>query len=177
MLQEAHVVGFDDFGYYNNKNRFGNGMHKPHPWRFASVQQAVPQNVWEEIWRRMTTAIDRHSAHFELDFLDHQVCFPHLLRVLVYLTEPETKQQWSKDVVDLLRKAIHERSAGPISRDIARSSPSAEITYSTSWSTKQYSHWQQRKWKGHKKAKDKAEGVWHFQIQQRGWCLCNTFSC
>ena len=39
--------------------------------------------------------------------------FPHLLRVLVYLTESETKQKWSKDVADLLRKAIHERNARP----------------------------------------------------------------
>ena len=43
MLQEAPVVEFDELGYYNNKNRFGNGMYKPHPCRFVSVQQAVPQ--------------------------------------------------------------------------------------------------------------------------------------
>lgn len=49
------------------------------------------KSVWEEIWRRMTTAIDRPSTRFELDFLNNQVYFPHLLRVLVYLTESETK--------------------------------------------------------------------------------------
>lgn len=35
------------------------------------------------------------------------------LRELEYLTEPDGKQKWSKEVADLLRKAIHERNTRP----------------------------------------------------------------
>ncbi len=73
----------------------------------------VLEGKFDESLKNMVAATDRHSAYFALNFLDHQVCLAHLLRGLEYLTELAHKQNWSKDVADLLRKAIHERNEHP----------------------------------------------------------------
>ena len=36
---------------------------------------------------RMAVVADRHSTHFDIDFLNHQVCLTHLLRECQYLNE------------------------------------------------------------------------------------------
>lgn len=62
---------------------------------------------------RMTAVTDRHSAYFALHFLNHQVCLAHLLRELQYMSELNTKQNWSDKITDLFREAIHERNSNP----------------------------------------------------------------
>ena len=61
----------------------------------------------------MTAVTDRHSAYFALHFLNHQVCLAHLLRELQYMSELNTKQNWSGKITDLFREAIHERNTNP----------------------------------------------------------------
>lgn len=70
----------------------------------------VLEDKFGESLKNMVAVTDRHSAYFALNFLDHQVCLVHLLRKLEYLTELAPKQNYSKDVEDQLRKAIHERN-------------------------------------------------------------------
>ena len=57
--------------------------------------------------------VDRHSAYFTLNFLNHQVCVAHLLRELQYLNELDKEQQWSRNVESLLQQAVHERNENP----------------------------------------------------------------
>lgn len=61
----------------------------------------------------MIAVTDRHSAYFALHFLNHQVCLAHILRELQYLDELDTTQQWSGEVEQLLKEAIHERNTRP----------------------------------------------------------------
>lgn len=61
----------------------------------------------------MTAVTDRHSAHFALHFLNHQVCLVHLFRELQYLSELDISQKWSGQVANLFREAIHEKNTNP----------------------------------------------------------------
>ena len=63
--------------------------------------------------KRMTAVTDRHSAYIALHFLNHQICLAHLLRELQYMSELNTKQNWSDKITDLFREAIHERKSNP----------------------------------------------------------------
>jgi len=51
---------------------------------------------------------DRHSTYFNLDVLTHQFCLVHLIRNLQYLCDINKDQQWSGNVQQLFRDAIHE---------------------------------------------------------------------
>lgn len=52
------------------------------------------ENGFDDSLERMTAVTDRHSAYFALNFLNHQVCIPHLLWELQYLNEQDSNQQW-----------------------------------------------------------------------------------
>jgi transposase len=39
----------------------------------------------------------------------HQICLAHLLRELIYLSELEPEEPWPKEMMELLREAIHKR--------------------------------------------------------------------
>lgn len=48
-----------------------------------------------------------------MDFKDHQICLAHILRELQYLNELDSNQDWSKNVEELLKEAIHKRNQNP----------------------------------------------------------------
>lgn len=64
---------------------------------------------------------DRHSSYFNLETAGHQLCLAHLLRELIYLGELDKDQQWSPQLLELLRGSIHERKTVPLTEiDIGR---------------------------------------------------------
>lgn len=117
MLKKSPVVGFDESGCYNNKNLdwawIAQTAYITLCFRATGRASKVLEDRFGEALKDMVAVTDRHSAYFVLDFLDHQVCLAHLLRELEYLTELDASQQWSKDVAELLRGAIHERNTHP----------------------------------------------------------------
>lgn len=117
MLKESPVVGFDESGCYNNKKLdwawIAQTAYVTLCFRATGRASKVLEDKFGDALKNMIAVTDRHSAYFVLDFLDHQVCLAHLLRELEYLTELDTGQNWSKEVADLFRKAIHERNAHP----------------------------------------------------------------
>jgi transposase len=56
---------------------------------------------------------DRHSSYFKMKVKGHQICLAHLLRELIYLTELEPEEPWPKEMLSLLREAIHKRKTLP----------------------------------------------------------------
>lgn len=117
MLKKSPVVGFDESGCYNNKKLdwawIAQTAYVTLCFRATGRASKVLEDRFRDSLKNMVAVTDRHSAYFVLDFLDHQVCLAHLLRELEYLTELDKKQEWSKQVAGLLRKAIHERNIRP----------------------------------------------------------------
>ena len=117
MLKESAVVGFDESGCYNSKKLdwawIAQTAYVTLCFRATGRSSKVLEGRFGDSLKNMVAVTDRHSAYFALNFLDHQVCLAHLLRELEYLTELDPEQNWSKDVADLLRKAIHERNVHP----------------------------------------------------------------
>ena len=58
-------------------------------------------------WSWLVT--DRHSSYFNMQVKGHQICLAHLLRELIYLEELEPEESWTKEMMNLLREAIHKR--------------------------------------------------------------------
>ena len=117
MLKESAVVGFDESGCYNSKKLdwawIAQTAYVTLCFRATGRSSKVLEGRFGDSLKNMVAVTDRHSAYFALNFLDHQVCLAHLLRELEFLTELAPEQNWSKDVADLLRKAIHERNERP----------------------------------------------------------------
>lgn len=117
MLKKSAVVGFDESGCYNNKRLdwawIAQTAYITLCFRATGRASKVLEDRFGDALKAMVAVTDRHSAYFVLDFLDHQVCLAHILRELEYLTELDKEQHWSKDVAELLRKAIHERNIRP----------------------------------------------------------------
>ena len=117
MLKKSAVVGFDESGCYNNKKLdwawIAQTAYLTLCFRATGRSSKVLEDRFGDSLKNMVAVTDRHSAYFALNFFDHQVCLAHLLRELEYLTELDPGQNWSKDVADLLRKAIHERNEHP----------------------------------------------------------------
>ena len=116
-LMSSSVVGFDESGCYCNKRLdwawIAQTVYYTLLFRASGRGSKVLEEKFGGSLERMTAVTDRHSAYFALRFLNHQVCLAHLLRELQYLSELNTGQDWSKQIAELFRKAIHERNATP----------------------------------------------------------------
>ena len=113
----SNVVGFDESGCYCNKRLdwawIAQTVCYTLLFRANDRSSKVLTEQFGDSLERMTAVPDRHSAHFALHFLNHQVCLVHLLRELQYLSELDTYQKWSEQVTNLFREAIHERNTNP----------------------------------------------------------------
>lgn len=115
-IMSSSVVGFDESGCYCNKRldwAWIATVYYTLLFRADGRSSKVLTAKFGDSLERMTAVTDRHSAYFALRFLNHQVCLAHLLRELQYMSELNTKQDWSGKITDLFREAIHERSSNP----------------------------------------------------------------
>jgi transposase len=81
----------------------------PHPTRSKqAIEQHFPHGL-----PHSCLVTDRYAAYFSLDVKRHQICLAHLLRELNYLNELDPKQNWSKQMKNLLLEAIHKRKTMP----------------------------------------------------------------
>ena len=53
-----------------------------------------------------TLVTDRHHSYFKMKVKEHQVCLAHLLRNAEYLNELDTKQDWSRRFLRLIRHSM-----------------------------------------------------------------------
>lgn len=112
-VEHASVVGGDETGM--NINGKNNWM-----WTFQTELatylvmdehrgKAVIDNYFPNGFPESTIVSDRLSAYFSLEAKSHQVCLAHLLRNTNFFVEYLPKEEWPKQMVELLRDAIHER--------------------------------------------------------------------
>ncbi|MCQ7926276.1 transposase [Salmonella enterica] len=116
-VMASAVVGFDESGCYCDKRLdwawIAQTVYYTLLFRADGRGSKVLSEKFGDRLERMTAVTDRHSAYFALHFLSHQVCLAHLLRELQYLSELDTKQEWSGNMATLFREAIHERNTRP----------------------------------------------------------------
>lgn len=116
-IMTSSVVGFDESGCYCNKRLdwawIAQTVYYTLLFRANGRGSKVLEYRFGDSLERMTAVTDRHSAYFALHFLNHQVCLAHLLRELQYLSELNPEQDWSEQIADLFREAIHKRNDNP----------------------------------------------------------------
>lgn len=116
-IMTSSVVGFDESGCYCNKRLdwawIAQTVYYTLLFRANGRGSKVLEDRFGDSLERMTAVTDRHSAYFALHFLNHQVCLAHLLRELQYLSELNPEQDWSEQIADLFREAIHKRNDNP----------------------------------------------------------------
>ena len=116
-IMTSSVVGFDESGCYCNKKLdwawIAQTVYYTLLFRANGRGSKVLEDKFGDSLERMTAVTDRHSAYFALHFLNHQVCLAHLLRGLQYLSELNSKQDWSERIANLFREVIHKRNANP----------------------------------------------------------------
>ena len=116
-IMQSAVVGFDESGCYCNKRLdwawIAQTVYFTLLFRGNGRSSKELTDRFGDSLERMIAVTDRHSAYFALHFLNHQVCFVHILRELQYLNEVDDKQQWSRRIENILQQAIHERNEHP----------------------------------------------------------------
>lgn len=71
--------------------------------------QAAIESEYPDGLKNSILVTDRYSPYFKMDVKGHQLCLAHLIRNLNYLSELDTGQTWSKEMLELIREAIHQR--------------------------------------------------------------------
>jgi len=112
-IERSVVVGADETGENLNgklhwmwtfQNELATYIFQ-HPSRGkAAIDSRFPQGLPESI-----LVSDRHSSYFNMNTGGHQICLAHLLRELIYLDELDPVQNWSSEMLELLRDSIHQR--------------------------------------------------------------------
>lgn len=114
FIMKSHVVGFDESGLYCNKKLdwawIAQTVYFTLLFHGKGRSSKELEKRFGDSFERMVAVTDRHNAYFVVNFFNHQVCLAHLLRELQFLNELDKNQQWSRDVEQLLQKAIHERN-------------------------------------------------------------------
>ena len=117
MLKKQRVVGFDESGCYCDKNLdwawIAQTAYITLCFRASGRAAKELESRFGNSLEKMVAVTDRHSAYFAINFLNHQICMAHILRELEYLSELDKEQDWSKQMQELIREAIHQRNEKP----------------------------------------------------------------
>jgi hypothetical protein len=118
-VEKSPVVGADETGEHLNgslhwmwtfQNELATYIFQHASRGKAAIDEHFPQGLPHSI-----LVTDRHRSYFNMETAGHQICLAHLLRDLIYLGELDKEQQWSSDLLDLLRDSIHQKKETPLS--------------------------------------------------------------
>ena len=112
-IAKEKCAGMDETGVYINKSLcwFWCLQCAKYCFVFADPSRGIEALRKHGILEHLSNLIlcsDRHGTYFNVDVLTHQFCLVHLIRNLQYLNYINKKQQWSRDMQELFRDAIHE---------------------------------------------------------------------
>ena len=112
-IAREKCAGMDETGVYINKTLcwFWCLQCAKYCFVFADPSrgmEALKRHGILEHLANLVLCTDRHSTYFNLDVLTHQFCLVHLIRNLQYLNDINETQQWSRQMQQLFRDAIHE---------------------------------------------------------------------
>ena len=73
----------------------------------AITDNFTPKELEGKVW-----VTDRWPAYFmgDVGMENHQICLAHLLRNLIYTMQAFPDDEWSLDMLDLLRNSVHHRN-------------------------------------------------------------------
>jgi transposase len=110
---QAPVVGADETGENVNGELFWLWVWQTEKLTCLASHKNRGQDAIEAQYpdglKHSILVTDRLSSYFNMDVKGHQLCLAHLIRNFNYLSELDTDQTWSDQMLELLRDAIHQR--------------------------------------------------------------------
>lgn len=112
-IAKEKCAGMDETGVYINKALcwFWCLQCAKYCFVFADPSRGIEALKKHGILEHLVNLVlctDRHSTYFNVEVLTHQFCLVHLIRNLQYLNDINQTQQWSRQMQQLFRDAIHE---------------------------------------------------------------------
>jgi transposase len=112
-IESSPVVGADETGVNINGKQHWQWSFQTENLTYvypdASRGKAAIDKRFPNGLPRSWLVTDRHSSYFNMNVKGHQICLAHLLRELIYLQELEPEEPWPKEMMQLMREAIHKR--------------------------------------------------------------------
>jgi transposase len=112
-IESSPVVGADETGLNINGKQHWQWSFQTENLTYvypdASRGKAAIDKHFPNGLPRSWLVTDRHSSYFSLNVRGHQICLAHILRELIYLDELEPEEPWPKEMIKLIREAIHKR--------------------------------------------------------------------
>jgi transposase len=116
-IESSPVVGADETGVNINGKQHWHWSFQTENLTYvypdASRGKAAIDKQFPNGLPRSGLVTDRHSSYFKMNVKGHQICLAHLLRELIYLDELEPEEPWPKEMMKLMREAIHTRKTVP----------------------------------------------------------------
>lgn len=118
VIASSPVVGADETGENLNgslhwmrvfQNELATYIYQDASRGKVAIDKHFPEGLPNSI-----LVTDRHSSYFNMETGGHQICLAHLLRELIYLGELDKEQQWSSNMLTLLRESIHTCKTVPV---------------------------------------------------------------
>ena len=117
-IELSPVVGADETGAAVGKQLHWNWIFQndalTYVFQMKSRGQEAIASKFPKGLPNSTLVTDRHQSYFKMNVKDHQVCLAHLLRNAEYLSELDTKQDWSRRFIHLITHSINLRREGNI---------------------------------------------------------------
>ena len=109
-LEHAPVVGADETGASVGKELHWNWIFQndalTYVFQMKSRGMEAIDTKFPNGLPNSTLVTDRHHSYFKMKVKEHQVCLAHLLRNAEYLNELDTKQDWSRRFLRLIRHSM-----------------------------------------------------------------------
>ena len=109
-LEHAPVVGADETGASVGKELHWNWIFQNDALTYVFQMKSRGMEAIDTIFPNglpsSTLVTDRHHSYFKMKVKEHQVCLAHLLRNAEYLNELDTKQDWSRRFIRLIRHSM-----------------------------------------------------------------------
>ena len=117
-LEHAPVVGADETGASVGKELHWNWIFQndalTYVFQMKSRGMEAIDTKFPNGLPNSTLVTDRHHSYFKMNAKGHQVCLAHLLRNAEYLNELDTRQDWSRRFIRLIRHSMDIRRDGCI---------------------------------------------------------------
>ena len=109
-LEHAPVVGADETGASVGKELHWNWIFQndalTYVFQMKSRGMEAIDTKFPNGLPSSTLVTDRHHSYFKMKVKEHQVCLAHLLRNAEYLNELDTRQDWSRRFLRLIRHSM-----------------------------------------------------------------------
>ena len=109
-LEHAPVVGADETGASVGKELHWNWIFQNDALTYVFQMKSRGMEAIDTIFPNglpnSTLVTDRHHSYFKMKVKEHQVCLAHLLRNAEYLNELDTRQDWSRRFLRLIRHSM-----------------------------------------------------------------------